>query len=50
MTCFGQWNVNGSDMTKGLKSVCVIGLTLLCFFHHAQASLLVPGDSQDMAA
>lgn len=30
-------------MTKGLKSAYVIGLTLLCFFHHAQASLLVSG-------
>lgn len=26
MTCFGQWNVSGSDMTKDLKCACVIGL------------------------
>ena len=34
MTCSGQWNVKGNDMTKGMKSTCTIQLTLLCFFHH----------------
>lgn len=32
--CFGQWNVEGCDLTEWLKTACRFGNLPLCHCHH----------------